>query len=416
MPATRLTALTTFTLAALALPAWAQQQPATGQAVGQCLAIGGALKDDNAEVFRWMTTRRDTGKVVVCAYATSQPEGADKRMAERLTKNGWKGTVVQLPDALKGPDDRKLAVEWLPHADLVFFTGGDQSRIMERFKAAPDLRQALDTGMHKWATPIAGTSAGAAVMSDPMFTGGGSESALAGTTADDGEKDDPPTPPKPGDKPAEPQRPKHGLQIGPGLGIVQPMIDTHFFARGRFGRLVAALDETRKPYGIGVDENRAVSITGGSICTALGDSAALLVDATNLKRDGLSRTGTRISLMSDGDRWDWPREGAHPSGFRAARTLTPGPVPVAAPQLPADKPIPGAWARNVALDMLKRLAADPKATQVAQSDRFQVVISADEQTRFGYDPARPGALTVVNARLDILERKPAAPSAKPQDP
>ncbi|MFT3683700.1 MAG: cyanophycinase [Phycisphaerales bacterium] len=407
--------LTALILSVLSLPACAQQQPTTGYAVGSCLAIGGGMKDDNTQLFKWMTARHDTGKVVVIAYATSEPEGADKRMAERLTKNGWKGTVLQLPDVLKGADERKTAVEWLPHADLIFMTGGDQSRIMERFKAAPDLRVALDTGMHKWATPVAGTSAGAAVMSDPMFTGGGSESALAGTTADDGEKDDPPAPPatKPGEKTAEPKKPKKGVQTGPGLGIVAPMIDTHFFARGRYGRLVAALEETEKPYGIGVDENRAVSIVSGDLCTAHGDCAALLVDTRELKRSGLSRTGARISLMSDGDRWDWPREATWPSGFQTKRTLTPGPVAIAAPQLPADKPIPSAWAKNVALDMLKRLAADPKKAQVARSDGFEVTISADDKTRFGYDPANPTALTIVDAKLDIIERKPAAPSPKP---
>jgi cyanophycinase len=395
--------------ATITFPACAQQRapsPTTGYAVGHCLAIGGALKDDNAEVFKWMTTRHDTGKVVVCAYATSEPEGADKRMDERLTKNGWKGTVVQLPDALKGPDERKTAVDWLPHADLIFFTGGDQSRIMERFKAAPDLRQALDDGMHHFGTPVAGTSAGAAVMSDPMFTGGGSESALAGSTADDGEKDDPPAKTADG-KPAEPKKPapKKGVQMGPGLGIVTPMIDTHFFARGRYGRLVAGLEESKKLYGIGVEENRAVSIDNGGLCTALGDCCALLVDTRELKREGLSRTGVRISLLSDGDRWDWPADGKQDKGVQSKRTLAPGAVRIDAPALPNGAPPPDAWGKRIALDMLKRLAADPKTPQHAQSKAFDVTISADDRTTFGWDPKQPGALTIVNAKLDIVERK-----------
>lgn len=406
-----MTTLTLFATAAITcstFPACAQQQP-TGYAVGHCLAIGGALKDDNAEVFKWMTIRHDTGKVVVCAYATSEPEGADKRMAERLAKNGWKGTVVQLPDVLKGPGERKTAVDWLPHADLVFFTGGDQSRIMERFKAAPDLREALDYGMHHWATPVAGTSAGAAVMSDPMFTGGGSESALAGSTADDGEKDDPPAKPADGKTVEQPNKPapRKGVQMGPGLGIVSPMIDTHFFARGRYGRLVAALEESKKPYGIGIDENRAVSITGGGMCEAIGDCAALLIDTRELKREAgsLSRTGSRISLLSSGDRWDWPAKDQTDKGVRSKRTLAAGAVNFPAPPLAQGAPLPDAWGKRVALDMLKRLAADPKTPQHAQSKGFSVTISADDRTTFGWDPKQPGALTIVNARLDIVERK-----------
>lgn len=418
----RNTLLIPVAIARLALPACAQQPVPTGYAVGHCLAIGGGLEDDNAQIFKWMTIRKDTGKVVVVAYATATPEGADKRMTERLEKNGWKGTVVQLPDVLKGEAEHKLAVDWLPHADLIFFTGGDQSRIMERFKAAPDLVQALDKGMHHWATPVAGTSAGAAVMSNPMFITGGSESALAGTTADDGEKD---PEPKPGDpKPAAKPAPKKGVQIGPGLGIVGPMIDTHFFPRGRVGRLVAALEVSKKPFGLGIDENRAVSITGGSMCVALGDCAALLVDTRQLKREGLSRTGSRVSLLSDGDRWDWPTQGEKEQGVRSVRTLTPGPVAIAAPPLAAGSPPPQAWGKNVVLDMLKRLAADPHSAQSAESDNFRLMISADPDTRFGWSPDKPAALTIVNARLDIYEltaadraerskRTPPAPAPAP---
>jgi cyanophycinase len=387
-----------FVLAYAAASACAHdEQPAPGMSISHCLAIGGAMKDDNADVMKWMAKRHDTGKIVVIGYATSKPEGADTRMAARLEKFGWKGTALLLPDVLKGADERKTAVEWLPHADLIFMTGGDQSRIMERFKAAPDLRQALDYGMSHWATPVAGSSAGAAVMSNPMFTGGGSESALAGSAADDGEKDEPAAPGSP--KAA----PKKGVQIGEGLGIVTPMIDTHFFARGRVGRLVAALEASKKPFGFGVEENRAVSITGGGMCEALGDCATLLVDTRQLKREGLSRTGVRISLLSGGDRWDWPAKGESEKGVVSPRSLAQGAVAIDAPLLPQGSPPPSAWAKGVTLAMLKRLAANPTWAQNAESDGFRVCISADPDTRFGWSADKPGALTVTNARLDIYE-------------
>ncbi len=374
-------------------------QPATGMSVGHCLAIGGAMKDDNADLMKWMTLRKDTGKVVVIAYATSKPEGADTRMQARLEKFGWQGTALLLPDVLKGADERKTAVEWLPHADLIFMTGGDQSRIMERFKAAPDLRRALDYGMSHWATPVAGSSAGAAVMSNPMFTGGGSESALAGSEADDGEQDDPPAPAAAAAKPA----PKKGVQIGEGLGIVGPMIDTHFFARGRVGRLVAALEASKKPFGIGIEENRAFSITGGSSCVAVGDCAGLLVDTRELKREGGSRRFVRVSLLSGGDRWDWPVAGQQDRGVLSPRPLGQGAVGVDAPMLEEGAPVPQAWGKGVTLAMLKRLAAKPTHAQVAESDGFRVVIVADDRTRFGWSADKPGSLTVTDARLDIYE-------------
>ncbi|HZW05862.1 MAG TPA: cyanophycinase [Phycisphaerales bacterium] len=395
--------------AAAAITGCAPRQEPMGYAVGHCLAIGGAMKDDNAELFRWMTSRRQSDRVVVVAYATGAPDGADKRMSDRLAKHGWAGTVAQLPDVSKGEAEKAAAPAVLQGADLIFFTGGDQSRITERFRAAPELGRALNHAIHKEGTLIAGTSAGAAMMCDPMFTGGASESALAGAPADDGEPDDAPAPADRADG-ARPAR--RGVQMGPGLGLVAPITDTHFFERGRVGRLVAGLEKSGRPYGIGIGENRAVAVSGGAVCTALGgDCAALLVDVRELQRRGLSRIGTRVSLMSSGDTWTFPGDGERNRGVQTARPLTGGPVGINAPSSTTAK-FPNAWGKNVALDMLRRLAADPRQAQFARSDRFELIISADERTRFGWSADRPGALTVIDARLDIVER----PATSQPDP
>ncbi|HYD01696.1 MAG TPA: cyanophycinase [Phycisphaerales bacterium] len=406
--APRLLMLTLATAAPLAGCATRQETP-TGYAVGHCLAIGGAMKDDNTELFRWMTSRRQNHRVVVVAYATASFEGADKRMGDRLAKHGWAGKVDQLPDVSRSEAEKAAAPAVLAGADLIFFTGGDQSRITERFRAAPELGRALNDAIHKEGTLIAGTSAGAAMMCDPMFTGGGSESALTGAPADDGEQDDAPAP---AGRSEGGRSARRGVQMGPGLGLVAPLTDTHFFERGRVGRLVAGLEKSGVPYGIGIGENRAVAISGGAVCTALGgDCAALLVDVRELQRQGLSRLGTRVSLMSSGDTWTFPGSGEKNHGVQSVRPLTQGPVAINSP--PSATPqFPNPWGRNVALDMLRRLAADPRQVQFARSDRFELIITADERTRFGWSADRPGALTVVDARLDIVER-PATPHSDP---
>jgi len=197
------------------------------------------------------------------------------------------------------------------------------------------------------------------------------------------------------------------------MGLVAPITDQHFFERGRVGRLVAALEKIGVPYGLGIGENRGVAVSGGTRCIARGgDCAALLVDVRELRRQGLSRLGTRVSLMSPGDTWDYPHAGEKDRGVQTKRPLTKGPVGISAPAV-ATAQLPNAWAKNVALDMLRRLAADPRTVQVARSDRFELVISADERTRFGWSAGNPGALTVIDAKLDIIERTPAPPSTKP---
>ena len=93
---------------------------------------------------------------------------------------------------------------------------------------------------------VAGSSAGAAMMSQPMILGGTSiESVVHGVTDD-------------------PKRP--GLLMGTGLGFfpLRACVDQHFIKRGRLGRLVVAMAEAGVRRGFGIDENTALLVEGGA--------------------------------------------------------------------------------------------------------------------------------------------------------
>jgi cyanophycinase len=397
--------LLTFTAAACASIACAEPPvvPSTAPvaiAPFRVLAIGGGLEDNNKVLFDLMRSSEADPKTIIVPFASGEQENAFKRMRERFEANGWKGRILRLPDPVTSEEFHKTAVEWLPNSHLIFFTGGDQSRIMQRMVPPyADVRQALDAGMKRYGALIAGTSAGAAVLSDPMFTGGGSESALAGTAPNDGEKEEKPA----SQAKDQPPKRKPGVQLAPGFGIVAPIMDTHFFPRGRVGRLVAALEASKRPFGLGVDENRGVWFNCPDSFRAYQSCTALLVDARELSRKGLSRIGARVSLLSDGDAWSMPDAKGQTSGVISPRKLTSVAVALAAPAAP-DK-TPDAWGKNVFLDMLKRLAANPTQPQRAQSDKFTIELSADERTQFGWSADAPEQLTIINARLDILERE-----------
>lgn len=360
------------------------------------IAIGGGLEDDNDAIFNQLLARNDTNKIVIVPFASGDAKAAATRTAERFAKRRPGVTCVTLPDALDGPDAAKLAAEWIPHADLVYFTGGDQSRITPRFldeKGNPNaILRALQDGQLKWATPVGGTSAGCAVLSDPMFTGGGSESALADLPATDGEPD--------GDT-ANATPPKSGVRLGKGLGLIPDVImDSHFLERGRFGRMVAALEVSNRRFGVGVNENRAVKYASG-IFRGIGPQAALVVDAKDLARVGLSRRNLRISLLGDHDTLTMPN-----AAQDALVELRGEPLP-RLPITPPDQPKGGAWSKGVMIALLTRLACDPTSTQRATSDRFEIVVTADESTRFAWRNNDPATLSVAHARLDIIERAPA---------
>ncbi|MBX9737508.1 MAG: cyanophycinase [Phycisphaerales bacterium] len=412
-------------------------------------AIGGGLKGDNGSVLDSLLSKEGTGKVVIVPYASGDQAAAAKNAIELLSARAPKARYVVLPDPLKDNESRDLAIAWIPTADLVYFTGGDQSRITQRFFTdgrENGLHAALVSGMLEKGTPVAGTSAGAAVLCDPMFTGGGSDAALGlpgnapEVEADDtdAEAAEPAAAPPAGASGAPEKKaaakPIVGPRLGQGLGLVQiAMLDTHFFSRGRLGRLVAAVEKHPSKVGIGIADNRAVHIAGPNVI-AMGDAACLIVDGREVKRDGLDRLNVRVTLLNDRDRMQyWPKS-TSPGAVRADADVAPefstvmprvervagalklipevktaaaasGPGGAGDTKAPAKvASTDGAWDRGVVLAMLYRLAADPTIPQIASSDKFTITISADESTRLHADE-KASRVTVINARLDVREKK-----------
>src|SRR3546814_13908456 len=55
------------------------------------------------------------------------------------------------------------------------------------------------------------------------------------------------------------------LHMAPGLGLIRDVIiDQHFAERGRIGRLLGAVAQNPRVLGIGIDEDTAIILEGGS--------------------------------------------------------------------------------------------------------------------------------------------------------
>ncbi len=242
---------------------------------GSLLAAGGSLEADNALVYSsFVSLCGGAGTQIVVATAASADEpDAGSSMARRLAGYAPLSQIGVISRPTPGDETVRL----VDAAGGMFFTGGDQKRVTDRYKPhgqdSPEalaMRRLLARG-----GVIAGTSAGDAMMSDPMFLTGGSLDAL-----------------------------RNGAQIGPGMGFMPwAIMDSHFFERHRFGRLVAALEQSGHRLGVGVSENAAVRIdlaTGW--ITGASEAASLLVDAGAAKRDGLNRSGVRCRVIELGDR------------------------------------------------------------------------------------------------------------------
>jgi cyanophycinase len=140
-------------------------------------------------------------------------------------------------------------LEAIEQATGVFFTGGDQLRIVNLI-GGTELDRVLQR-RHADGLVLAGTSAGAAMMSGTMILEGYSEVT-----------------------------PRVGhVQMGPGLELLHGVIiDQHFGQRGRSGRLLAALAQYPHQLGIGIDENTALIVQGEEF-EVIGCGAVAVYDA-----------------------------------------------------------------------------------------------------------------------------------------
>lgn len=271
----RVSIVTALLLAAGCTTAAEARAPAIGPA-GALLLIGGGLDDDARPVYERfvaLAARAGAPRIVVATAASGDQdaEGGGKVEALRIWAPMVPVTVVRRETSTA---DSVAAID---AATALFFTGGDQKRIVARYRpgdAATDEWLAMQRLLARGGV-IAGASAGLAMMGDVMILSGHSPAALA-----------------------------LAPQVGPGMHLLSSLVtDSHFFERDRVGRLVAALEASDKRVGIGVGEDACVEFDVGRgelIGVTAGDS--LLVDIGALQRDGLARRNVRARVLRQGER------------------------------------------------------------------------------------------------------------------
>jgi cyanophycinase len=165
-------------------------------------------------------------------------------------------------------EDEMLRV--LGDASGIFLTGGNQLRLSTILGGTPVarlIRKLNSEGVH-----VAGTSAGAAIVSEHMIAGGRS-----------------------GSSPRE-----SGVELAPGLGLTnRVIIDQHFNQRQRMGRLLAALSFNPFACGLGIDENTAAFIGPDGTLEVEGAGTVTIVDPSELKHSSMSyvRRAEAVTLL-----------------------------------------------------------------------------------------------------------------------
>tara|TARA_B100001287_G_scaffold151992_1_gene127917 strand:+ start:3482 stop:4327 length:846 start_codon:yes stop_codon:yes gene_type:complete len=179
--------------------------------------------------------------------------------------------------------DEKRVKNLFLQADCVFFTGGDQSRIVDIISNSPVHDIIFDRLINEKFI-LAGTSAGAMSMSKEMIKGGSSVDCLL----------------------------KGAVKMGHGMGYVTDMIiDSHFIKRGRFGRLAEAVARFPKLIGIGLGEDTGLVISGNEF-KVIGSGMVMVIDPSDLTHNNhkildegmpMSMANIRTHILADGDRF-----------------------------------------------------------------------------------------------------------------
>jgi cyanophycinase len=232
------------------------------------VVIGGGARPPEAmkKFVEW--SGGTNAKILVITWASGEPEPSFAALKKDLTAAG----LSNVEHASTRPLDAETRVRFIAQlkaATGVFFSGGDQNRIMDVL--ADEELYSLVRSKYLAGTPFGGTSAGAAVMSDPMMTGEADLKIVDGT--------------------------KVGVRKG--LGLIKDVIfDQHFLVRQRHNRLFGLIMVSPKMLGIGIDEDTAVLIEDNRKLTVAGKSQVMFVFAKDGKRPFL------LDFLRDGECFD----------------------------------------------------------------------------------------------------------------
>jgi cyanophycinase len=362
---------------------------------GSLVIVGGALRADNAAV--WERIVRLAGgegaRIAVFASASANPEKAGKFNMDLLNRYGADSFFIPVAvklagtDYLTAADDPELAAA-VRKAGGAYFAGGDQARITRALRR-PDGSNSLVLDalweMYRGGGVIAGSSAGAAIMSSTMFD----EPKTVLATLKLGVAE--------------------GQEIAPGLGFIggDVFIDQHLLVRGRFARMLPAMLKKGYKLGLGIDENTAMVVSPNREVEVIGYKGALLIDLSSASTEPgvFNLTNAKVSYLDSGDRFNIASGVFTPSPDKRDGKLDPAKPYYREPLFNAD-----ILGNSTVVDLMGKLIdsdqpeaigltlGSPRSAQPDLGFEFRFSRARDS---VGYMSAASEAYSIYNVRLDI---------------
>jgi cyanophycinase len=194
-------------------------------------------------------------RVVVIPTASSFTDEVVETYTTIFSRLGAPVVVVVDPPSRPAAAAEAL-VQAIDDATGIFMAGGNQLKLSSLFVGTP-LAEAIARA-HARGAVVAGTSAGASIMSQFMISLG-----------------------------ADGVTPRQRVsQLTSGLGLLPGVIiDQHFDQRSRYGRLMSLVAGSPNLLGIGIDEDTAAEVRNGRRLTVVGSGAVFVVDARTAVSD-----------------------------------------------------------------------------------------------------------------------------------
>jgi len=268
----------------------ASQQASTartrdGERRGFIVPIGGAEEKvrDRAILTRFVELCGGKAARIAVIPAASELEETGPRY-EALFEDIGVAYVRNFPFRSRADCESEECLADLERSTGVFLTGGNQLRlatILGGTRIGRALREASGRGTH-----IAGTSAGAAFLSEHMIAFG-----------------------------AEGPSPRANMvTLAPGLGLTNRIIvDQHFRERDRIGRLMTAVGYNPFALGLGLDEDTAAFIGPDDVFEVAGSGTVSVLDPSDLtyssmdsahQSDPVCLVNLRLHVLTEGWRFD----------------------------------------------------------------------------------------------------------------
>jgi cyanophycinase len=254
---------------------------------GYLIAVGGAedkgederIKNQQLNFFEEgilkqvldLSRKKSSPQIEIITTASSIPDVVAQSYKKAFKKLGCEN-VGHLKLLHREDADNKKVIDRIQKCNAILFSGGDQLKLCSVL-GGTNLIKIIRERYETEPFVLAGTSAGAAAMSYTMICGGDERKAFM----------------------------KGVVELTIGFGFLQNVIiDTHFDARGRFGRLVQAIAAQPGSIGIGLDEDTGVIIEKGIKAKAIGSSSVVIVDGSSVTYNNIAdiKNGMPLSLSN----------------------------------------------------------------------------------------------------------------------